>query len=150
MLVHVDVPFIRYTSKNCLLLFLLRKNGTKEEKKEASQGSLRCKECNLTYRRSRSESKRYLEDIEDRRAKRVKADSHYPMSLLSPNSKKKRHKALRAKNKQMNEKLRSLSKKLEEYTVQLEEDQTSERTNFLSHVQQKDIDSVYQDAQEKA
>ena len=53
-LVSRSYPFERYVAKSCLKWFPLRKNASKDEKKAAIVGDIRCSACNKVYRKATS------------------------------------------------------------------------------------------------
>ena len=147
-----ESPFPRYVSTQCVQWFPLRFNASKSDQDDASKGNLRCLQCSMIFRQLRAESKKLARKLEvegkvapilEIKKRRVEASSHYPIHLLSPASAKKRITNLRTEKLRKNMKMQRLLERIEHYNLALTNAESEELSEFLSIVQEDDIDRAH-------
>ena len=126
-------PCISFASKNCSRWYKLRHKATAEEHRFVNEGTNRCPDCNKAFRYLRRIQVQEVKKIGTPRKRRIEISSTYPITLLSPSSKKRRLHSINRARKYSHAKVERLKKKLQKYTVTLNDEQSEELEDFVTN-----------------
>ena len=143
-------PFLRLASPKCLGWYPLRFNASQNERRDILLAVNRCTKCNEAYRVVRKTNRKNVTAMQnpDIKLKRVQHDSHYPLSLLSPASKKKRLANQKTHKFKLNQQLEKHQERIREMTIELSEEQSDELGQFVSSLNAPQLQDVFKEIED--
>ena len=148
-LIERTYPRSCLVSQKCQLWYK-RTGATKTDKEDVLNGTNRCSSCNTAYRNVRKANKRNLQVLlnDELKNKRLTHNSTYPITLLSPKSKKIRLGNQRKHKKHINRELQKHRSKIEEMTVELSDEQSGELSDFVENINEVQLEEVLGEVKE--